>query len=50
MLYRQTIDNITLAVLKGIMASKLLDNFVLVGGTALAFQIVFLMIVLAGQW
>ena len=39
MLYRQTVDNITLAVLKGLMVSKPLDNFVLVGGTALALQI-----------
>lgn len=39
MLHRQTVDNITLAVLKGLMVSKPLDNFVLVGGTALALQI-----------
>lgn len=34
-----TVDNITLAVLKELMVSKPLDNFVLVGGTALALQI-----------
>lgn len=39
MLYPQTVDNITLAVLKRLMAAKTLDKFVLVGGTALAFQI-----------
>jgi predicted nucleotidyltransferase component of viral defense system len=39
MLYTKTVDNITLAVLKGLMAEKSLDNFVLVGGTALALQI-----------
>lgn len=39
MLYRQTVDNITLAVLRGLMFSKPLDNFVLVSETALALQI-----------
>ncbi len=39
MLYTKTVDDITLAVLKGLMTEKSLDNFALVGGTALALQI-----------
>ncbi len=39
MLYTTTVDNITLAVLKELMNEKSLEDFVLVGGTALALQI-----------
>ena len=39
MLYTTTVDNITLAILKELMAEKSLGDFVLVGGTALALQI-----------
>lgn len=39
MLYTTTVDNITLAILKELMAERSLDDFVLVGGTALALQI-----------
>lgn len=39
MLHKQTVDTSTLAILKELMANPSLDNFVLVGGTALALQI-----------
>ena len=39
MLYKQTVDPFTLAILKQLMTHSSLDNFVLVGGTALALQI-----------
>ena len=39
MLHKQTIDTVTLAILKQLMVHPSLDNFVLVGGTALALQI-----------
>ena len=39
MLYTETIDSITLAILKRLMSETFLNDFVLVGGTALALQI-----------
>lgn len=39
MLYTETIDSITLAILKKLMSEPFLSDFVLVGGTALALQI-----------
>lgn len=39
MLYTETVDTVTLAVLKRLMAEQSLENFALVGGTALALQI-----------
>jgi nucleotidyltransferase AbiEii toxin of type IV toxin-antitoxin system len=39
MLYKQTVSPATLELLKRLMNEPLLDNFFLVGGTALSFQI-----------
>ncbi len=39
MLHTETVEPITLAVLKELMQKNYLEQFVLVGGTALALQI-----------
>jgi len=39
MLYKETISQTTLGLLTRMMKDKVLDNFILVGGTALSLQL-----------